>query len=85
MQNQDILVVMQKDLERALAAPDTERRWAMLIDLRKCVGCHACTVGCVSENKLPPVVIPTRAVKVKNSLIFGYRRGWAVMVRGRAS
>ena len=54
MQNQDILVVMQKDLERALAAPDTERRWAMLIDLRKCVGCHACTVGCVSENKLPP-------------------------------
>ncbi|MGD9947847.1 MAG: 4Fe-4S dicluster domain-containing protein [Desulfobulbus sp.] len=54
MQNEDILVVMQKDLERALKAPEKNRRWAMLIDLRKCVGCHACTVGCVSENKLPP-------------------------------
>ena len=54
MQNDDILIVMQKDLERALQKPEAERRWAMLIDLRKCVGCHACTVGCVSENKLPP-------------------------------
>ena len=50
----DILVTMQQDLERALKKPDKERRWAMLIDLRKCVGCHACTVACVSENKLPP-------------------------------
>ena len=54
MQNEDILVVMQKDLERALAKSEKNRRWAMLIDLRKCVGCYACTVGCVSENKLPP-------------------------------
>ncbi len=54
MDNEDILVVMQRDLERALQKPDKDRRWAMLIDLRKCVGCHACTVGCVSENKLPP-------------------------------
>ena len=35
MQNEDILVVMQKDLERALKAPEKNRRWAMLIDLRK--------------------------------------------------
>ncbi|MFZ5773887.1 MAG: 4Fe-4S dicluster domain-containing protein [Thermodesulfobacteriota bacterium] len=50
----DILVTMQEDLTRALAKQPEERRWAMLIDLRKCVGCHACTIGCVSENKLPP-------------------------------
>ena len=56
MHSEDILVVMQKDLERALAKPEKNRRWAMLIDLRKCVGCHACTVGCVSENKLPPAM-----------------------------
>ena len=54
MSQEDILVVMQKDLERALKKPDKDRRWAMLMDLRKCIGCHACNVGCVSENKLPP-------------------------------
>jgi molybdopterin-containing oxidoreductase family iron-sulfur binding subunit len=45
---------MQEDLVRALQKPAESRRWAMLLDLRKCVGCHACTVACVSENKLPP-------------------------------
>lgn len=50
----DILVTMQEDLARALAKPAGQRRWAMLLDVRKCVGCHACTVACVSENKLPP-------------------------------
>lgn len=50
----DMLMVMQEDLERALKKGTEGRRWAMLIDLRKCVGCHACTIACVSENKLPP-------------------------------
>lgn len=53
----DILITMQEDLQRALAKPAEERRWAMLVDLRKCVGCHGCTVACVSENKLPPRVV----------------------------
>ncbi|NVO00413.1 MAG: 4Fe-4S dicluster domain-containing protein [Geobacteraceae bacterium] len=50
----DILVTMQQELEAALKRKPEERRWSMLIDLRKCVGCHACTIGCISENKLPP-------------------------------
>ncbi len=50
----DILVRMQEDLERALQKPAEQRRWAMLLDTRKCVGCHACTIACISENKLPP-------------------------------
>ena len=29
----------------------------MVIDVAKCIGCHACTLGCVAENKLPPGVV----------------------------
>ncbi len=28
-------------------------RYGMLIDTRKCVGCHACSVSCRSENNVP--------------------------------
>ena len=52
--SEDILLTMQADLQRALAKPAEKRRWAMLLDVRKCVGCHACSVACASENKLPP-------------------------------
>ena len=53
----DILERMRVELRRALEKPSEERRWGMVIDLRKCVGCHACTVSCVAENKLPPGVV----------------------------
>jgi Fe-S-cluster-containing dehydrogenase component len=53
----DPLVRMQSELKRALAKPVEQRRWVMVIDVRKCVGCSACTVGCVAENKLPPGVV----------------------------
>lgn len=54
---EDVLIRMQKDLERALQKPMHERKWGMVIDTRKCVGCNACTVACVMENKLPPGVV----------------------------
>lgn len=31
-------------------------RWVMVIDLRKCVGCHSCSVACKAENDVPPSV-----------------------------
>jgi Fe-S-cluster-containing dehydrogenase component len=55
--NEDVLIRMQRDLQRALAKPMNARKWGMVIDTRKCVGCHACTVGCSMENKLPPGVV----------------------------
>ena len=54
---ENLLVRMQEDIRRALEKPEDERRWGMVIDTRKCVGCHACTVSCVAENKLPPGVV----------------------------
>jgi len=53
----DVLERMRAELHRALQKTPAERRWVMVIDLRKCVGCHACTVSCVAENKLPPGVV----------------------------
>jgi molybdopterin-containing oxidoreductase family iron-sulfur binding subunit len=54
---QDVLVRMKKEMEAAAKKKPEERRWVMVIDLRRCVGCHACTVACISENKLPPGVV----------------------------
>nr|WP_298374725.1 4Fe-4S dicluster domain-containing protein [uncultured Halomonas sp.] len=32
---------------------DPEKRYGMLIDLRRCIGCQACTVSCHIENAAP--------------------------------
>jgi Fe-S-cluster-containing dehydrogenase component len=48
---------MERELARAMAKPAEQRKWVMIIDQRKCVGCHACTIGCVAENGLPPGVV----------------------------
>lgn len=53
----DPLTIMEEDLKRALKKAPDQRQWAMAIDLKKCVGCHACTVSCIAENVLPPNVI----------------------------
>lgn len=55
--NQDILIRMQQEVRESMAKPVEERHWMMVIDTRKCVGCHACTIACIAENKLPPGVV----------------------------
>ncbi|RJQ17706.1 MAG: 4Fe-4S dicluster domain-containing protein [Nitrospiraceae bacterium] len=54
-EGRDELTVIQEDIKRAYGKPGT--KWAMLIDLRRCTACKACTVGCMVEQKSPPGVM----------------------------
>ncbi len=37
-------------------------RWGMVFDLRRCIGCNACTVACKQENTLPDGVFFTKTL-----------------------
>ena len=56
-EDENALLRMQREVQTALRKPIHERRWAMAIDLHRCIGCSACTIACVVENKLPPGVV----------------------------
>lgn len=43
----------------------TQKRYAMVIDLRKCIGCDACTVACKQENNIPVGYFRTWVKKVE--------------------
>lgn len=54
---------MQRELVAAMKKPVAERKWVMVIDLRKCSGCDACSIACKAENQLPPGVVYRPVVK----------------------
>lgn len=57
LDNRNHLERMRADLLESLKKPIAQRRWVMVIDLQKCIGCKACTVSCNAENNLPPGVV----------------------------
>ncbi|MEX1275387.1 MAG: 4Fe-4S dicluster domain-containing protein [Bacteroidota bacterium] len=64
--NESESLTMHNDLQRALAKPMEDRNWAMVIDIRKCIGCHACTAACIAENNLPPGVAYRTVAEVED-------------------
>ncbi|MDR7419334.1 MAG: 4Fe-4S dicluster domain-containing protein [Armatimonadota bacterium] len=69
------LVRMQRELHRALGKPMEQRKWTMVIDTRRCIGCDACTVACIAEHGLPPGVSYRTVPKVESGT-FPDVQGW---------
>lgn len=51
-------------------------RYGMVIDLDRCIGCHACTVACRAEHATPPGVRFTKVVQVDEGLYPHVRRSF---------
>ena len=56
----------------------TTPRWAKVIDHTRCIGCHACTTACKSENEVPLSVTRTYVKYVDTGLFPNVRRSFQV-------
>lgn len=45
-------------------SPDGTPHWVKVIDQSRCIGCHACTTACKSENEVPLSVTRTSVKSV---------------------
>ena len=53
-------------------------RWVKVLDQTRCIGCHACTVACKSENEVPVGVTRTYVKSVEIGLFPEARRAFQV-------
>ncbi len=54
-------------------------RWAWVIDQTRCIGCHACTTACKSENEVPVGVFRTWVKNVEVGTFPEVKRHFAVL------
>lgn len=66
-----VLTAAAAVLPTPVLAADDGHHWAMLVDVRKCIGCQACTVSCIQENAVPEgsfrTVVSTYSVKLADA------------------
>jgi phenylacetyl-CoA:acceptor oxidoreductase subunit 1 len=51
--------------EHSANEPAGEHRWAMVIDLDKCIGCGYCTLACQANNDTPPDIRWNRVLETR--------------------
>jgi Fe-S-cluster-containing dehydrogenase component len=51
-------------------------RYGMVIDLNRCMGCHACSIACKIENATPPGVFWNRVFQVEEGKYPNVRRSY---------
>jgi Fe-S-cluster-containing dehydrogenase component/formate-dependent nitrite reductase membrane component NrfD len=64
--------------EPATRTAEQQVRWAKLIDHDRCIGCHACTTACKSENEVPLSVTRTYVKYVDVGVFPHSRRAFQV-------
>jgi Fe-S-cluster-containing dehydrogenase component/formate-dependent nitrite reductase membrane component NrfD len=66
------------DTRSDAGAAEVTERWAKVIDHTRCIGCHACTTACKSENEVPLGVTRTYVKYVDVGLFPEARRNYQV-------
>ena len=61
-----------------LGSSDLPVKWAKVIDQARCIGCHACTTACKSENEVPLSVTRTYVKYVEVGTFPQARRAFQV-------
>ena len=54
------------------------QRWVKVLDQSRCIGCHACTTACKSENEVPLGVTRTYVKSVETGTFPDVRRAFQV-------